>query len=247
MSRLSALPRRFLGGAVIALTLEVLGEICLAQEPPAAASVVRRYDLYIDANHDGNRRVTSKDETQRLMFRPFSIQPETVTNQIAINHQHPDTTGTVCEFLFDLSDDEFAIVSFTPGGGPPSTELAIDLKRELSLTENMPCYLTLRARTANGKRANVEFKVGQGPGDSQKLPIARTVQLSDQWQPFELDLTERPNRRPRVNLTGLVVPLSIVVKANNNIGRDFRTDDGVAVYVDDVRFEVRRERAPAAR
>lgn len=219
---------------------------CRAQEV-GGPQIVRRYDLYIDANHPKNRRVPSKDGKEFFEFNPFNVQPRTIVNSISFNQECPASqldkgaTGTVCEFAFNFVADEWANIGFTPAGGVASTEWAIDLKRELALSENMPCYLRVDARTAPGKIANIEFKVGHGPGDSQRFPIFKMVTLNDKWQTVELDCTDRPGRVPPVNLTRLVSPFTIGIQAGNNVGPEFRTDEGVFVYLDNLRFEVRRE------
>ena len=179
-----------------------------AQEAVQPANPERKCILYRNADDPKNHTVTIASADGGAMsfpFLPFAIQPASIADFVAINHKYlpseqylekdlgkdlekdlekdldMNVEGTYVRLEFDISGDEWVMVPFTPDGRSPSTTLAINLHELLSLTEKMPVYMMLDARTAAGKTANVEFRVGQGPGDNQKYPVVEKVRLTDKW------------------------------------------------------------------
>jgi len=233
-----------LRGSVMAIAIGFLTLSAAGQEKKGEAQEKKeeatpRVWIYKDV--PGKGETDKRSEAERY-FTPYFFYPESKVKKIQVNAKKAASDldggaeGTCLEFTFsDLNANEYAGAGFIPGDSLGERE-AYNIAEKLLVGFDRPVFLKFRARTKAKDKVKVRFEcfgLGDGrlrDGIKTQTPDPDLTVLGDSWKDITVDITKKA-----AGLDSVVSPLRVVVRANENAGKE-----EIIVYVDDVRFEVGR-------
>ncbi|HKI36843.1 MAG TPA: hypothetical protein VKA46_33635 [Gemmataceae bacterium] len=196
--------------------------------------------VWIYRDMPGTEEKDTRTASERY-FTPSFFFPESKASEIVVDPKMPVSKlesggeGTCVEFAFGLKGvDDWAGAGFIPGD-KLGDKSAFNVAEKLLVGFGRPVHLKFRARTKDGQIVKARFEsCGVKSGDLRdgielpQTPKPAVTTLGAKWQDVSIELTKKA-----AGLDKVVCPLKVVVRANENAGKE-----QVTVYVDDIRFEI---------